>query len=76
MALYYLMETKQIPFLLRDEHEYDIRKHMFKINISLVDNLVGFIKFYSYEYRCIQTKMLLKGKFHSERKIVCLLEKH
>jgi hypothetical protein len=58
------MVTKQIPYLKKVNKEYDVGKDKFNISYNLLDNFIGFLKFYSYEYKDSKTTERIRGQFH------------
>lgn len=73
MCIYYLMVTKQVPYLRKVNKQYIIGKEKFNITYNFLDNFIGFLKFYSQEYADYDTGKIMIGQFHHEKRIVCLL---
>jgi hypothetical protein len=74
MCLYYLMNTKQIPFLRKISGKYEIGRENFNIQLNFLDNFIGFLQFYSYEYIDEETGAIKYGRFQKDKMIVCLME--
>lgn len=74
MCLYYLMTSGQVPVLVKTKDGYDIGRDKFDVRYNFLENFIRFLKFYAYEYTEEEGSTVLRGQFHKEKRIVCLIE--